>query len=246
MLDYDGTLAPFHAEKMKAFPYPGVAERLECIASLPNNRLVLISGRPVHELPLLLPVASRIEVWGSHGRERKTPDGSYFLYQLSIAQESALASMKTELQQAGYSQSLEWKPTSLAVHWRSLAPVVQRHLADLAANAFKRYATGLNLEPMPFQCGVEYRALSRNKGSVVEELFAGSSNRSSVFAYLGDDKTDEDAFIALKKKGSSWLVHSECRESSADFWLTPPEELLQFLDRWIQSKSCLSIGSTDS
>jgi trehalose-6-phosphatase len=31
LLDYDGTLAPFHLERNKAFPYPGVREILEKI-----------------------------------------------------------------------------------------------------------------------------------------------------------------------------------------------------------------------
>ena len=236
MLDYDGTLAPFHQEKMKAFPYAGVGTRLEQIASLDRNRLILVTGRPVRELPLLLPVAARLEMWGSHGRERRMPDGSYKLYPLSLAQEQALAAIGAELQQAHYAPSLEWKPTSLAIHWRSLPLPEQKHLSDLSESIFHRHVDGLRLELMPFQCGVEIRAANRNKGSVVTEVIAEATN-SSIIAYLGDDTTDEDAFVALKGRGISCLICPEPRESCAEFWMTPPEELLQFLDRWIEATS---------
>ena len=234
MLDYDGTLAPFHREKMKALPYAGVETRLEQIASLDRNRLILVTGRPAQELPVLLPVAARLEIWGSHGRERRMPDGLYQLYPLSPAQEKALAAIGAELQQAHYAPSLEWKPTSLAIHWRSLPPPEQKHLCYLSESLFHRHADGLQLELMPFQCGMEVRAANRNKGSVVAEVIAGATN-SSIIAYLGDDTTDEDAFVALKDRGISCLVCPEPRESSAEFWITPPQELLQFPDRWIDA-----------
>jgi trehalose-6-phosphatase len=52
-------------------------------------------------------------------------------------------------------------------------------------------------------------------------------------AYLGDDLTDEDAFVAVGDGGYSILVRNEVRPSCAQFWLCPPEELLTFLDNWI-------------
>lgn len=45
LLDYDGTLAPFHAEREKAYPYLGIPEMLDNIMKAPNVRLVIITGR---------------------------------------------------------------------------------------------------------------------------------------------------------------------------------------------------------
>ena len=47
LLDYDGTLAPFHVDRMQATPYPGVVERLDPIFSLPNGRVEVICGGKV-------------------------------------------------------------------------------------------------------------------------------------------------------------------------------------------------------
>jgi trehalose-phosphatase len=63
-------------------------------------------------------------------------------------------------------------------------------------------------------------------------------------AYLGDDLTDEDAFVAIGNRGYSILVLSEVRESSARFWLRPPDELLEFLDAWIATSQSASSTAT--
>ena len=49
MLDYDGTLAPFHVDRFAATPYPGVEERLVLLSTIPQIRLVLVSGRSAQE-----------------------------------------------------------------------------------------------------------------------------------------------------------------------------------------------------
>ncbi|MEW5924967.1 MAG: hypothetical protein AB1746_13365, partial [Candidatus Zixiibacteriota bacterium] len=54
-------------------------------------------------------------------------------------------------------------------------------------------------------------------------------------AYLGDDMTDEDAFSALPDSALSVLVRPEYRETKARKWIRPPEELLEFFDRWIEA-----------
>jgi trehalose-6-phosphatase len=51
-------------------------------------------------------------------------------------------------------------------------------------------------------------------------------------AYLGDDNTDEDAFKSIKGRGMGILVREEFRPTEADAWLSPPEQLLQFLKYW--------------
>ena len=61
----------------------------------------------------------------------------------------------------------------------------------------------------------------------------GESKGEPAAAYLRDDFTAEDAFMALKGKGLSVLVGKRLRDTAADIWLKPPEEMLEFLDRWI-------------
>src|SRR5689334_11644122 len=45
LLDYDGTLAPFRADRMLAVPYPGVRAALAPLVGRPRHHLAIVSGR---------------------------------------------------------------------------------------------------------------------------------------------------------------------------------------------------------
>ena len=54
LLDYDGTIAPFSANRHRALPYSTVPELLDCIMSTCHTRVALITGRAAREIPPLL------------------------------------------------------------------------------------------------------------------------------------------------------------------------------------------------
>jgi trehalose-phosphatase len=239
MLDYDGTLAPFHVDRFAATPYPGVEERLATLSTLSQVRLVLVSGRSARELHDLLRPGIRAEIWGSHGRERLRCSGTYELFALSPVQRAALEQMGLEMSALGFSQALEVKPASLAIHWRSFEPPMQERIRSLVQSVFAHIGQPAGLHLLPFDGGLELRSTDRTKGTAVEEILDDEPNDVPV-AYLGDDLTDEDAFVAVRNKGYSVLVRSEIRASFARFWLHPPEELLEFLDAWIANSQSAS------
>lgn len=231
LLDYDGTLAPFHVDPAKARPYPGVCERLDAIMEDRRTRLVLISGRWTRDLLPLLALRRRPEIWGSHGWEQLKPNGDYTVAPIG---EAALAklldadALETRLHVLG--GRCERKPGGLAIHWRGLAP---NQVANIRSEVFENWMDqGLHRDLVwhDFDGGVELRAPGRHKGYVVDTLLAESPD--AVAAYLGDDLTDEDAFRAIEDKGLGVLVRPEFRPTEADLWLRPPAELLDFLDRW--------------
>jgi trehalose-phosphatase len=47
--------------------------------------------------------------------------------------------------------------------------------------------------------------------------------------YIGDDRTDEDAFRALEQRGVSILVSEQPQVTAASYWLKNPEEVERFL-----------------
>jgi trehalose-phosphatase len=232
MLDYDGTLAPFHIDRFAATPYPGVEDRLAMLSALSPVRLVLVSGRSAQELRDLLRPDIRVEIWGSHGREQLKSDGSYELFTLDPVQQAALDQVGEEMSALGFSKTLEVKPTSLAVHWRSFEPATQERIRSSVETVFARLGEADGLHLLPFDGGAELRSTNRTKGTAVAQVLAEEPATLPV-AYLGDDLTDEDAFAAIGDRGYSILVRTEVRESFARFWLRPPEELLEFLDQWI-------------
>ena len=232
MLDYDGTLAPFHNDRFEASAYPGVEDRLATLSAAPRVRLVLVSGRSAHELHDLLPPGIRAEIWGSHGREQLKSDGTYELFALDPVQQAALEQVGREMSALGLSKTLEVKPSSLAIHWRSFEPATQERIRSSVRICLRPPGRTGRATPATLRWWPELRSTDRTKGTAVEQILAEEPAALPV-AYLGDDLTDEDAFAAIGDRGYSILVRTEVRESCARFWLRPPEELLEFLDQWI-------------
>ena len=234
MLDYDGTLAPFHEDRMKAVLYPGVEERIITLSSLAGVHMVVVTGRSARELRALLPSGVKADIWGSHGREVSKSDSSYRLFALNPLQQATLDCVIQDMTAAGLRQTLEIKPTSLAVHWRTCDAALQVHIRSRVQSIFSAAPGKDEMHLLPFDGGVELRSSDRNKGTAVREILS-QARHGVPAAYLGDDLTDEDAFAALGDQDLPVLVRPEVRPSHARFWLRPPGYLLAFLDAWISA-----------
>jgi trehalose 6-phosphate phosphatase len=232
MLDYDGTLAPFNVRPERAVPTPEVAAVLEEVVQAGGTRVVIVSGRPAEELPPLLHLSERPEIWGSHGWERLLRDGRRIVEEPAPSVRENLARAATAIREilpAG--ARVEEKLASVAVHWRGLAEDAARALQSEASARLQSFARASALELLPFDGGVELRAVGCNKQYAVKAVLSETAEGSAV-AYLGDDITDEDAFRAVKPRGLGVLVRPEFRNTEADVWLRPPHELVDFLRYW--------------
>jgi trehalose-phosphatase len=72
-----------------------------------------------------------------------------------------------------------------------------------------------------------------NKGKAVLWLLEtlGLEGRNALPVYIGDDRTDEDAFRALEKRGVAILVSEHPQVTAANYWLKNPEEVQRFLQQ---------------
>ncbi len=235
LLDYDGTLAPFREERDKAFPYPGVTQALEGILGNGNTRIVIISGRQLDGLIPLIGLKPLPEIWGSHGGERLLTDGTYQGTPLPKAAATVLAVATDWMVGMGWSDQIERKPLSVAIHWRGLRPEKIERIRTKALEYLPGLTRGTGLSLHEFDGGVEVRPEEITKARAVENIITEID--SETVAYLGDDLTDEDAFAALKGRGLGVLVRNELRETMADVWLRPPEEVIDFLRRWERATS---------
>jgi len=233
-LDYDGTLAPFRDDRMQAVPYPGVREVLGRILAAGRTRVVLISGRRAEEVRALLGIVPVPEIWGVHGRQRLWPDGRCEIEPLQASEEQALSEAAAWVENSACRAQAEFKPGSLALHWRGLPEEEIARTSRTMRAALQPIAERAHMSLLAFDGGIELRSREPNKGSAARALLAELAH-PTPFAYLGDDTTDEDAFLALRGTGAlSVLVRPEPRETAAEVWIRPPEELLEFLDRWAE------------
>ena len=236
MLDYDGTLAPFHVDRDKAFPYEGVPEALERIMEDTDTRLVVVSGRWTKDLVRLLDLNPPPEMFGSHGLERLFPDGRYEVLHLDDGAVAGLAEIDAMAIQDGFEERIERKPGCLALHWRGLESQEIPGLRRMVEENWGKIARASGLMVTEFNGGMEIRASDRDKGDVVG-MVLGEEGKGTVAAYLGDDRTDEDAFEAINGKGLGILIAGQDRPSKASVRLSPPGDVLAFLGRWVQVRN---------
>jgi trehalose 6-phosphate phosphatase len=233
LLDYDGTLAPFRIDRFKAHPWAGVRELLTSIQDQGRTRIVIVTGRPAIEIGPLLGVVSPLEVWGLHGAERLYADGRHEFDQPPPATRAKLDAVCAQLRRDSFGGLFEEKPNAAVMHWRGIALGKAKMIEKRTRAIFEPLAQMDGLTLLKFEAGLELRA-GRDKSGAVSALF--EETRDSVphpAAFLGDDLTDEAAFVAMKGNGLSGLVRREERDTAADIWLRPPEELRDFLKRWL-------------
>jgi trehalose 6-phosphate phosphatase len=232
LLDYDGTLAPFHVDRSRAFPYPGAISILEKIVQSGRTKIIIISGRPILELRALLVPMNNLEMWGTHGLERQSSNGSYSCAKINEEDAVALAKAQEWIVAAGLFSRAEIKLGGIAIHWRGLPPAEARSVQSLTLDGWTKVAEQSRLKLLQFEAGLELRVSHPDKGDAVRSILADLEPHTSV-AYLGDDLTDEDAFRVLNGHGLTVLVKATYRETIADTWIRPPQELIDLLERWL-------------
>jgi trehalose-phosphatase len=233
ILDYDGTVAPFSADRKQALPYPGIPQLLQSVMTSCGTRLIVVSGRAAHEVPPLLGFRPLPEIWGTHGVERISREGRYEQVSCSDDALNVLAQAETLLERRGLGSHLEIKLAAVAVHWRGLSPAKVLTVRTKAYRTLEPLANHPDLVLMGFEEGVEIRLRAANKGNVIRTLLS-ELDADVPIAYLGDDSTDEEAFRALNTRGLTVLVRPKQRFTAAQIWLKPPDELREFLTTWIR------------
>jgi trehalose 6-phosphate phosphatase len=232
-LDYDGTLAPFNIKREDAVPYPGVRRRLNRLLAAEHTRIVIISGRPADSLLPLLNLTRNPEVWGTHGLERLRPDGAYSVTQINANALNGLEDARQRLERTIPREYCEVKRSGIAIHTRALDEAPAAEIRKKAQKELLPLADNSGLELLEFDGGIELRVKGIDKGRAVATVL-GELDGNRAAAYLGDDLTDEDAFAAIKGRGVGILIRRVFRPTNADFWLRPPEELMEFFDVWLQ------------
>jgi trehalose 6-phosphate phosphatase len=192
----------------------------------------MVSGRPLEELRLLVPIPGITHV-GTHGLEIAPPTGDVFslvpsgvasLVMVRLQQKAAsLVSGKTGL-------FVENKRHAIALHYR----LASQEVADAAISQFvasvRRFQRqGAALEIVRGKKVVEVRPVGVNKGKALQILLT-QNLRGCVPLYIGDDKTDEDAFQMVNRLGGiSIIVAENTPPSAARYYLHDPDEVNRFL-----------------
>jgi len=239
-LDYDGTLAPFHADPMQARPLEGVVGILGELKRLPKLTLAIVSGRPVKEVVQLLGIRD-IPVVGAHGFERLMPDGTLRTREPDAVQKEGLEKARQAALEEGWGDRLEIKVASVAFHTRGIPSAKAAAMEKRMRTRWTTLASPHDLECRPFNGGVEIRASGWHKGEALGELLK-ELPEEALCVYIGDDDTDEDAFKALGDRGMGIKVGDVGETTAAKAFLRDCQAVREFLRTVLRAFSAAGNG----
>ncbi|XP_062234026.1 probable trehalose-phosphate phosphatase 4 isoform X2 [Phragmites australis] len=248
-MDYDGTLSPIVTDPDMAFMSAEMRSAVRNVAMLFPTAIV--TGRCLDKVYSFVGL-SELYYAGSHGMDIKGPGSKDKTVLLQPAREFLPVINKAyrallEKTKATQGARVENNKFCLSVHfrcvdeksWSPLAEQVKAVLRDYPELKLTEGRKVLEIRP----------SIMWDKGRAVEFLLKSLAfdDRGDVLpVYVGDDRTDEDAFKVLRKRvqGLGILVSKRPKETDASYSLKDPTEVMEFLHRLVQWKRRQSPSAT--
>ncbi|KAK9096651.1 hypothetical protein Sjap_022148 [Stephania japonica] len=227
-LDYDGTLSPIVEDPDRAFMSEGMRRVVKNVARYFPTAIV--TGRCRDKVYSFVRL-TELYYAGSHGMDIKGPSKSSKnkkVYKALVERTKSIPGAKVENNKF-----------CVSVHFRCVDEKSWSPLADQVKSVLKEYP---KLTLTQGRKVLEIRpTIKWDKGKALEFLLEslGFANRNNVLPlYIGDDRTDEDAFKVLRKRrqGFGILVSKTPKETSASYSLQEPSEVMDFLHRLVEWK----------
>jgi len=233
-LDFDGTLAPIVDEPGDATMSAEARALLIVLMRKPRFSVAIVSGRALADLETRVGL-ERLTYAGDHGFEIRGP-GLSFIEPTAVKRMSALNRVAGDLENrlreiAGV--RVENKGLTASVHYRKVREEqrdqVREIVKDTVATAGGLFRVTQGLSVLEIRPRVNW-----HKGTAARWIMMASGYRDGMPVYLGDDATDEDAFVSLasgitvrvgRTTETSAKYHLEYQESTAEFlaWLAELE-----------------------
>ncbi|KAA8522492.1 hypothetical protein F0562_013147 [Nyssa sinensis] len=250
-LDYDGTLSPIVEDPDQAFMTNEMRDAVRDVAKYFPTAIV--TGRCRDKVYSFVRL-SELYYAGSHGMDIKGPakgrqykKGNHeaVLFQpatefLPMIDEVYKALMEKTKSIPG--AKVENNKFCVSVHFRCVDEKRWTALAELVKSVINDYP---KLRLTQGRKVLEVRpSIKWDKGKALEFLLEslGYANSNDVLPiYIGDDRSDEDAFKVLRNRGQGFgvLVSKGPKETNASYSLQEPLEVMNFLQRLVEWKKSL-------
>ncbi|KAL1540810.1 trehalose-phosphatase [Salvia divinorum] len=240
-MDYDGTLSPIVDDPDQAFMSDAMRATVRKLATYFPTAIV--SGRCRDKVYSFVRLAE-LYYAGSHGMDIKGPSkgGEAILFQpatqyLPIIDEVYKALLVVTKDTPG--ATVENNKFCLSVHFRRVHENKWAELAKQVGSVLEAYPEfRLTQGRKVFEIRP---TIKWDKGRALEFLLEslGYANCADVYPiYIGDDRTDEDAFKVLREmgQGSGILVSKIPKDTNASYLLQEPSEVMAFLRRLVDWK----------
>lgn len=230
LLDLDGTLTDLQARPEHVVGLPTTAREALIRLHTSGWSIAVVTGRSHDDAERIVSIPG-VTLFGSHGGEGPaglTLDRSRRLR--TRLERNGLAQSIVALARSFHGVQVEHKPLGLAVHDRGLSPG-DRALWRVRLQRRLPRGDGFRLEVVRGKAVHELRPRGQHKGRVLDDwrpLRSLDETDRSVVA-LGDDRTDEDLFRALDRRGLRVRVGMTPQASLVDATLGAPVDVETFL-----------------
>jgi trehalose-phosphatase len=232
-LDYDGTLTPIRKKPKLARLKTRRKALLTKLAKSNCYSVFIISGRSLKDVKRLIGL-NCISYVGNHGIECEGPGLKYVngpAKALKKPIQGAYARLKKKIKIKGI--ILENKTYTLSLHYRLADPKKIPTLKKIFYDTISTLRKAKKIKITEGKKILEIRPdVEWNKGKIVNWILK-KEKKNILPIYIGDDKTDEDAFKALRRKGVTILVSKNRKKTSARYRLNSPKEVIKFLYEFV-------------
>lgn len=244
VLDFDGTLAEITTHPNDAMLITGAAAIIRRLATC--TAIAISSGRSLEDLVDRLGSDLPATLVAGHGATVRHADGTLKHLLVTGPATATLDAVATEIaaQIAGHpGWSIERKPTSIAAHYRRADDDATSMILPKVRAAMQRHLTaGPGFEILEGKKVVEMRPTATNKGKAV--VYLTGLFEGHVPVAIGDDVTDEDAFVAAQAAGGYGIaVGAGLSQTAARWRLKDPSAVIELLDRLAETRSSPTIDA---
>lgn len=212
-LDFDGTLVDIAPHPDAIDVAPALPALIGKLADRLEGRLAIVSGRALADLDRHLGPLN-IAMAGSHGGELREHGSATVRALAELLPEDVVERLRDFAHSAG-GLLIEPKPFSVAVHYRDRPEAAEGLIAH--ANIV---ANDAGLAVKQGKMVVELVMPGSDKGTAVMRLMELSAFRGARPIFVGDDITDEDAFVrVIEQQGGGILVGPQ--RATAARWRLP-------------------------
>jgi len=228
-LDYDGTLAELAPTPEAARPTEEILEVVRNLTELDGVEVVIISGRDhqtlaewLGHLPLHI-----VAEHGFHFRLHGGGSWQELLPGIDMGWKQGVRDILEDYTARSVGAFIEEKPASLAWHYRQVEPgfgswqarELGQHLSEAFANS--------PLEVLHGSKVIEVRPQGYDKGKAFKLLLPRLGDDFDFVLAAGDDRTDEDLFLALSPE--DWSIKVGIGATNARFRVDAPRTFRAFL-----------------
>lgn len=252
-LDYDGTLSPIVDNPDAAYMSDVMRATVRNLASYFPTAIV--TGRCIDKVYSFVQLAE-LYYAGSHGMDIKGPESKKIGENIVFQPAKEFLPMIEEVYKILVVKTrstpgviVENNKFCVSVHFRCVDDKEWEKLAKRVGSVLEEYP---KLRLTHGRKVLEIRpAIAWDKGKALNFLLhsLGYANSNTVCpVYIGDDKTDEDAFKVLKESGKGFgiVVSKLPRDTHATYSLQEPAEVMLFLNRLVEWKRLTHKGSQEN